>query len=50
MTSPSIFKTMLVDFLLSVIFQFPLTSALPTPLTGVQTTVPLALFETYLEA
>ena len=48
--SPLICSTIRVDFFLSVIFQFPDTSALPSPLTGVQTTVPLALLDTYLEA
>src|SRR3990167_3936250 len=39
-----------VDFLLSTIFQWPPTSALPTPLTGVHFTVPLVLSLTYLLA
>ena len=48
--SPSILSMRWVDFFLSVIFQLPDTSALPSPLTGVQTTLPLALFDVYLDA
>ena len=48
--SPSIFSSMPVDFLLSLSFQWPPTRALPTPSTGVHTTVPLPLLLTYLLA
>ncbi|HZF78867.1 MAG TPA: hypothetical protein VEZ89_03660 [Rubrivivax sp.] len=46
-TVPLTLNSRAVLFLLSVIFQLPPTSALPSPLTGVQTTAPLALLLTY---
>lgn len=52
--SPLICNTKLVDFILSPLFsrmaQLPDTSALPSDLMGDQTTVPLALLDTYFDA
>ena len=45
-SSPLICSTSWVDFLLSVIVQVPEIRALPSPLTGVQTTVPFFLSDT----
>ena len=49
-TVPATLNSSAVDVFRSTIFQLPPTSALPSPFTGVQTTLPFLRSTTYLLA